>query len=700
MKNITPSVMCVFLLTACIHQASSQPRWMEHGGPNGGTILDFAPSSVGLLAVPSYRPHLLIGYFQGSQWIRQDLPDVTAMGFSVAEFDGRIIVGGFGRVYLSDDRGATWIERRVSDVDVSPITALAAWGERWYLTVGSTMFSSTDRGMNWEPNVVFPEARVFQFIQVTHSGRLYAAGPTGLYYRPHWGGVRFDTVHAAPKDIRCFLGRENGVFVAARGYDPSTPDAPILYRSTDLGEHWGACLFPRVEVLDLACNGPIWFASTTQGLYRSTDDGLRWDEVQAGTPFPRRVSSLYVYENKLYAGVDGMGIWRSGDDGITWEFVSDGALPIGIAQVEETRQEMLALSFKERALFRSSDRGFSWTPSFPPIGEGTGGMLVEGDSVWVAGRGTVHRSTDAGATWSTASDGIPEDLEVQALHNAQGRLVAGSKGGGMLHSEDGGRQWTIDTNVKPVQCYHFLEVDGVLYAATQGSLLTSTDAGVGWESLRRSSSNNLFYRLAEFANTLLCATEDGVHAWIPTEQRWETYYSAPAYAIATTVAGVFAITRDDGVIRFSRDFSHFTRVNDGLPEVRYVAPSVCRAELRALGTRLYLGSCGLPGLYSLDLTTLPVTALPTAGNDVVFGELYPVPARDVAELRISLARAGTVELQCVDVLGRVLLHERRELYSTGTHHLSLKLPDGIGSAMLLRIRAGGAWHSRLLPVHR
>jgi hypothetical protein len=191
-----------------------------------------------------------------------------------------------------------------------------------------------------------------------------------------------------------------------------------------------------------------------------------------------------------------------------------------------------------------------------------------------------------------------------------------------------------------------------------------------------------------------------VHAWLPNEQRWETYYSAPAYAIATSVAGVFAITRDDGVIRFSRDFSQYARVNDGLPEVRYVAPSVCRAELRALGTRLYLGSCGLPGLYSLDLTTLPITVVPMAGGDIEFHGLYPVPARDVAELRINAARAGTVELQCVDILGRVLLHERRELASAGTHHLSLRLPRDIDTAVLLRIRAGGAWHSRLLPVHR
>jgi len=121
--------------------------------------------------------------------------------------------------------------------------------------------------------------------------------------------------------------------------------------------------------------------------------------------------------------------------------------------------------------------GFTPHPTEPDVFFASGHPATGGNTGFL-------QSTDGGRTWRQLAMGVrgPVDFHQMAISRSDPRIIYGVYGG-LQVSRDGGRTWEMRGNVPPK--LFDLAVSATdpnrLYAATQGGLLVSTNAGESWQ---------------------------------------------------------------------------------------------------------------------------------------------------------------------------------------------------------------------------
>jgi len=182
-----------------------------------------------------------------------------------------------------------------------------------------------------------------------------------------------------------------------------------VYRSDDGGKTWtNMGLHDSEHVSEIvihpddsntiwvAAQGPLWSSGGDRGLYKSTDGGASWSKTLGDNEWvgvtdiaidPRNPDWMYAATWQRHrtvaaymGGGPGSGIHRSTDGGETWEELTRG-LPesnmgkIGISispQQPDIIYAAIELDRKTGGVFRSSDRGSSWTKMSDAVSGATG----------------------------------------------------------------------------------------------------------------------------------------------------------------------------------------------------------------------------------------------------------------------------------------------------------------------------------------
>jgi len=158
---------------------------------------------------------------------------------------------------------------------------------------------------------------------------------------------------------------------------------------------------------------------------------------------------------------------------------------------------------------------------------------------------------------------------VQALAvEGPGAVYAGSNGGGVLKSLDGGNTWTALNNGLGNLFIHALAIDrqGIIYAGSyfQGGVFRSSDGGASWQAINAGLSNSNVSCLLIVADGSALAGPQG--------------------------GGLFAGTQGGGIFKYNNVTASWTAVNAGLGnlDIRSLAAGV--------GGMLYAGTAG-GGIY-------------------------------------------------------------------------------------------------------
>lgn len=182
-----------------------------------------------------------------------------------------------------------------------------------------------------------------------------------------------------------------------------------IYKSMDGGKSWKNMGLKASEhiskiivhpdnsdVIWVAVQGPLWSSGGERGLYKSTDGGKNWvktlgdDEWVGVTDVvidPRNPMRLYAATWQRHrtvaaymGGGPGSGLHRSTDGGNTWEKLTNG-IPrsnlgkIGLAispQQPDILYAAIELDRKKGGIFKSYDRGSSWTKQSDAVSGATG----------------------------------------------------------------------------------------------------------------------------------------------------------------------------------------------------------------------------------------------------------------------------------------------------------------------------------------
>ena len=235
--------------------------------------------------------------------------------YSLAYSEGTLFAGGDYGLYQSINGGTLWtysnLFKVICDIAVDPVTPTT-------LYVGTCTYDgvwkSTDLGLNWNPvNTGFPS-------KSTRSVQIDPKDPNILYAGTLGSGV-FKSINGGSTWVEKNSGISSKYIlemvidpagnVYARDWDD------VVYISSNGGETWGpyAPVIPEVATLEIKTlafdpSGKIYL-STTEGLFKSEDDGVNWVNMTSG--LPTFATHLAIHPNNpdiLYAGTNGMGVYH------------------------------------------------------------------------------------------------------------------------------------------------------------------------------------------------------------------------------------------------------------------------------------------------------------------------------------------------------------------------------------------------------
>jgi photosystem II stability/assembly factor-like uncharacterized protein len=272
-----------------------------------------------------------------------------------------------------------------------------------------------------------------------------------------------------------------------------------LYFSRDNGTSWTpATQVPLTSIRTVAVDpvraGVVLVGTSDGQVWASYDGGNLFRPVQGLPKEP--VSQLKITSAGgtpiIYALVSGK-LYVSIDDTFSWYSVSSTITDvIHRIDVDPTDSQVLYIA-TEGGLFKSTDRGSSWTMSSEGIAEPFLLSVVvdpfNASTVFAATSAGVYRSTDAAATWAPVSDGLTPGPVDQLVYDpaTQGRLYALVRGLGMYESEDDGDHWNQHNSGLPYTETIAISADPILPGTTYAGnnlqgIFISSDSGANWKA--------------------------------------------------------------------------------------------------------------------------------------------------------------------------------------------------------------------------
>ena len=166
----------------------------------------------------------------------------------------------------------------------------------------------------------------------------------------------------------------------------------------------------------------------------------------------------------LYAGTSG-GVYKSTNQGAHWVQVNNGLVPTDMVKtsralsVTSVQVDPSASGTVYAAtlagLFKTTDGAASWRR----VGESLPDQMIvamvldraQAGVLYVAARDGIHRSEDGGKTWSSLNDGL-STTNIRSLAQSPidpNVFYAGTNGSGLYRSVDGGAHWATLPSVFP-----------------------------------------------------------------------------------------------------------------------------------------------------------------------------------------------------------------------------------------------------------
>ncbi|MGB6338219.1 MAG: hypothetical protein WBF32_00445 [Candidatus Aminicenantaceae bacterium] len=266
-----------------------------------------------------------------------------------------------------------------------------------------------------------------------------------------------------------------------------------VYKSIDGGETWvhlglkethhigRIVIDPRnPDIVFVAALGQLWGPNVERGLFRTKDSGQTWEKILYVNEHTGAVdvaienngrvvyAAMYQRRRRAWGFVGGgpqSGLYRSLDGGDTWQKLTNG-LPAGQSgrigiDISKSHPNIVyaIIENKEGGVFRSEDRGKSWTRMNklnprPMYYSQIRVDPVNPNKIWVLGN-YIFVSIDGGRTFSKENTGDRIHVDHHALWinptNTDHLLLGGD--GGFYMSYNGSKTWRFIDNLPIAQFY-------------------------------------------------------------------------------------------------------------------------------------------------------------------------------------------------------------------------------------------------------
>lgn len=377
-----------------------------------------------------------------AQWIRTNGPSGGAI--SDIEFIGNSlsIVTVYGESYFSSDGGDNWIERAGLPPSFAP--RLTTRGNELYAATQEGVLVTTDFGLNWDQ---------------LSSGIGYA------YVR----GI-------AVKD---------GIVYA---FSDEAPNGNV-YKLNDATQSWqmiGSYTNSYQTLYNTYVNNDYLFVSVVNGVLRSSDDGVTWQDVSSGLP-GGGITNFSSFQDQLFVGTAN-GLYRSADNGTSWS--NAGLEGFKVWSIDISNDTLFA-GTSGFGVFRSVDLGVTWE-NIGIDDKWVYDLKVDNGFVYAGTNFTgMFRTVSYGENWEMINNGF-NGMPVNSFSELGDNLIAGAYGG-LFISSDMGENWAdkgqyfppADATTEARGCHVVYDVAGdslnnTIYAGGISAIYQSTDDGETW----------------------------------------------------------------------------------------------------------------------------------------------------------------------------------------------------------------------------
>lgn len=360
---------------------------------------------------------------------------------------------------------------------------------------------------------------------------------------------------------------------------------------------------------------------------------------------------LQAQDGSMLAGTWGGKILRSTDQGVSFTVINDGMNASFIWSMVQTANGNIFAS-TERGVFISTNNGTSWAATALPQYD-VRSLLVSGNFIYAGlwGQG-VYKTSDNGATWTDASNGMVIKAVQALLSDNSGNIYAGTFGGGIYKTVDGGANWTSTAMNYPHVWSLGRTSTGVIVAGTYGNgLYLSANGGTSWQPQTSGLNATHIYSVSvdNNDNVFVSSWNNGVYfariisSDAPTVT-WNniglTGVKVSSISYNNTTGKLFAATTDGGLLR-----------NDS-----------------------------------------PTSAKETASNEIPerfnLANNYPNPFNPSTVIEFSLPVTGEVELVIYNMLGEIVSRPISGQLQAGTHTVRFDAGNLSSGIYLYRLTSG------------
>ena len=327
-----------------------------------------------------------------------------------------------------------------------------------------------------------------------------------------------------------------------------------VYKSTDGGKSWqnmglGASEHISTMIVHpddpdtvfVSAQGPLWSSGGDRGLYKTTDGGETWKNVLSAGEWtgvtdvvmdPREPNRLYAatwqHHRTVAAYMGGgpeSGIHMSEDGGETWVELKSG-LPegnkgkIGLAispQNPDVVYAAIELDRRTGGVWRSADRGASWTKMSDTVSGGTGPHYYmelyasphQFDKIYLVSN-TSQISEDGGKTFRALNNENKhvDDHAIAFRADDPDYILFGSDGG-LYESYDNEKSWRFIDNLPITQFYKVAVDDTEPFYLVYGGTQDNNSQGGPSRTDNRHGIRNSDWFITLFADGHQSAIEPG-----------------------------------------------------------------------------------------------------------------------------------------------------------------------------------------------
>ncbi len=296
---------------------------------------------------------------------------------------------------------------------------------------------------------------------------------------------------------------------------------PAVWRSTDLGKSWEA--FASGEVIPDPSDRERVYAVRRSGVHQfergsslsvTTDGGEHWEfwyyESDASylilCPHPTRPGLVFMVKHK-YSGTD----WfmRSSNGGRNWTTVRSFPTTVATIVCDKRNPDLVFLG-SSGGLYISENAGWIWKLATKQPGDGHVSQIdVRPDGILLVRAGGLFKSSDRGASWSPLPP-LPDGVRQVLASSHESRVIFGTTEEGVLRTDNEGAEWrSIDRGISNYDIVQ-IAVDRVkpgritvLATSTdrfRSRVLTSTDYGKSWTNIG-SPDQDLYFSLLRVDST-------------------------------------------------------------------------------------------------------------------------------------------------------------------------------------------------------